>query len=438
LLKSWDIPQEMSEDCLFVNIWTPGLRDGKKRPVMLYIHGGGYSAGSGATLGYDGTRLAQRGDVVVMTLNHRLNIFGYLYLAQLGGEQYADSGNVGQHDLIAALRWVRENIEEFGGDPNNVLLFGESGGGMKICTLMAMPEAQGLFHRAVAQSGQMVWGTEPEEATEAAREALGLLGISPSNLKALNDVTTEQLRQAFAKISPRHFVKFMPVVDGRGLPHHPFDPVAPALSAQVPLLIGTTHTETTWILGQPENFALAWDQVPAKIKPYIGSMDGAAIVKRYRELMPDARPSDVLFAATTDLMMTRNVITIADRKSALNAAPVFRYELMWETPVDGGKWRSPHTLDIALVFDNVANSASVFGGAPDAQKLADQMSEAWLAFATKGDPNNRLLPSWPRYDAKNRQTLFFDVQSRVVNNPHDDAITALGSSPPWNATRTGV
>ncbi|MEP7314548.1 MAG: carboxylesterase/lipase family protein, partial [Pseudomonadota bacterium] len=433
LLQSWDIPQEMSEDCLFLNVWTPGLRDKKKRAVMVYIHGGGFTAGSGATNGYDGTRLAQRGDVVVLTLNHRLNIFGFLYLGQLGGEQYADSGNAGMHDLITALRWVRDNIEEFGGDPGNVLIFGESGGGMKICTLLAMPEAQGLFHRGVAQSGQMVWGTQPDEATEAAREVLGLLNISSTNLTALNDVTTDQLHQAFTRLSPRNALKFAPVVDGRGLPRHPFDPTAPAMSAGVPLLIGTTRTETTWIFSRPEFFALTWEEVAMRLKPFAGDMDCAAIVQRYREIDPKSTPSDVFFAATTHLMMSRNVVTIADRKSALKAAPVYRYELVWETPVDGGKWHSPHTLDIALVFDNVANSASVFGGSPDAQKLADQMSEAWLAFAKKGDPNNATLPAWAPYDAIRRQTMRFDVKSYMIDNPHGEEIAALGSAPPWNA-----
>lgn len=434
LLASWGPPQPNSEDCLFLNVWTPGVRDDEKRPVMVWLHGGGFSAGSGSALGYDGTRLAERGDVVVITINHRLNIFGFLYLAEIGGEQYADSGNVSQHDIIAALRWVRDNVEEFGGDPNNVTIFGESGGGMKVCTLMAMPEAQGLFHRAVVQSGPLLRGADPEEATATAHAALDLMNVSPTHLKALNSLPTDRILQTYFNLPQPEALKLAPVVDGRSLPRHPFHPDAPKISAHVPLLIGMTKTETTYLLGNPENFALDWNDVPERLGKYTGSMDAEALVARYRELLPQASPSDVLFAVTTNLMMTLNLIAVADRKTALLAAPVYRYELIWETPVDGGKWQSPHTLDIALMFDNVANSKSILGDAPQAQHMAEKMSEAWLAFARNGNPNNRMLPDWAPYNTTHRPTLMFDAKSFTANNPHQLEVEALGDAT-WDVTK---
>jgi para-nitrobenzyl esterase len=435
LLSSWAIPQENNEDCLFLNIWTPALRDGGKRPVMFYIHGGGFSAGSGAATVYDGTNLAQQGDVVVVTVNHRLNIFGYLYLAELGGERYADSGNVGQHDLIAALRWIRDNVGEFGGDPDNVLVFGESGGGAKICALLAMPDAAGLFHRAVVESGPMIWAAEREDATATAHKALELLGLGADNLDGLNSLTTAQLLKTFDDLGPQSRV-LAPVVDGRGLPRHPFDPDAPMVSANIPLLIGFNSTETTFVLsGDPTNFTLTWAQLPDHLKPNIGSLDANEVVTKYRQVMPDATPSDIFFDVTTEVMMTRLVLRIADRKAALNAAPVYLYELAWETPADGGKWKSPHTLEIPLVFDNVAAATSTYGGSPEAQLLADQMSAAWLAFARSGNPGTSALPDWPAYDAATRPTMTFNVTSQVINDPMGARVAILGGAPYWNLTK---
>lgn len=436
LLKSWAIPQETGEDCLVVNVWTPGVRDNKKRPVMLWIHGGGFSYGSAAATAYEGGHLAERGDVVVVSLNHRLNIFGFLYLKELGGEQYADSGNVGQLDIIDALKWIRDNISEFGGDPNNVTVFGESGGGMKICTLLAMPEAKGLFHRAVAESGQMVWGADPGEATEAAQVSLKMLNISTDNLSALNDLSMEQILEVYRTLPPATSVKLAPVVDGVNLPHHPFDPSAPTVSTDVPLLIGLCRTETTFVFSSPPFFELNWEALSTSLQRYCGSEDVNQIVARFRQLQPEWTPSDIFFAATTHIMMTRNVITIADRKAAQNAAPVYRYELDWPTPLEGGKWRSPHTLEIPLVFDNVAKSESLFGGSPpEAQQMADIMSEAWIAFARNGNPGTSALPQWPAYTPEQHQTMMFNLNSRVATNPRRAEVDIVANAPAWNPTR---
>ena len=435
LFKSWVIPQQTSEDCLYLNIWTPGLRDGKQRPVMFWIHGGGFASGSGASNGTDGTRLAQRGDVVVVTVNHRLNIFGHLYLGALSAE-YADSGNVGQHDLIAALRWVRDNIEEFGGDPDNVLVFGESGGGAKICALMAMPSAQGLFHRAVVESGPMVWGVPVERATQSARLALAAMQIAPNKLGPLQTSTTEQLLKAYGKLAAEGATRSLaPVVDGRGLPQHPFEPAA-AVSAKVPLLIGFNRTETTFVLSGTDNFNLDWRGLPERLKPHVGDADLQEVITRYRNIMPKASASDLFFEITTQIMMTRNAVLVADRKAAQKAAPVWMYEVSWATPVDGGKWRSPHMLEIGLVFDNVAKSESLYGPATAAaQRMADLMSESWIAFARSGNPAIGTLPAWPAYDAARRAVMRFDMHSTVAFNPMGPGSEILKDAPYWDMTR---
>ena len=249
-------------------------------------------------------------------------------------------------------------------------------------------------------------------------------------------MTTQQLQEAYAALGPATRT-LESTVDGRGLPRDPFDPDAPSVSADVPLLIGFNSTETTFVLsGDPAVFDLTWDQLPDQIKPHIGSMDPAKVVAEYRKLMPDATPSDIFFDVTTQTMMTRNVLLIADRKAALKAAPVYLYELAWQTPVDGGKWKSPHTLEIPLVFDNVASASSTYGsGADEAQKVADQMSAAWVAFAKSGNPNVNGLPEWPAYDPETRPTMTFNVESKVLDNPMGDRVAILQDAPYWDMSK---
>jgi para-nitrobenzyl esterase len=310
-----------SEDCLHLNVWTPALRDGKKRPVMVYIHGGAYSNGTVNAQLYDGARLAKGGDVVVVTVNHRLNSFGYVYLAELA-PGFEDSGNAGQLDLVLALEWVRDNIVEFGGDASRVLIFGQSGGGAKCATLMAQPAAHGLFHRVITMSGQQVTGAGPAHATARAKDflkALGLEGATPeARAQALQTLPMEKIQEA-----TRAGGYYGPVTDGRSLPHDPFSPADPAISARVPMMLGNMHDETRGLMGQPAFFQLTWETLPealAKNAPYLKSdtvsLPVSEVIGKYREWHPDYSASDVFFAVTTDSRSWRGQVIEADRRAA--------------------------------------------------------------------------------------------------------------------------
>ena len=423
LFESWrtDPAPANSEDCLFLNVWTPALRDGARRPVMVWFHGGGFTTGSGSSNAYDGVRLARRGDVVVVTVNHRLNLFGYTYLDELG-EQFAGSGNAGLLDLVASLEWVRDNVAEFGGDPENVLIFGESGGGWKVSTLMAMDAAEGLFHRAVAQSGPGLTVMDPEPAAEATRALLEELGLDESTVDQIRDLPAERLQEAAAAIAEAGgpVPGSRPVVDGIHLLRHPFTPDAPDQSKDVPLLIGSTRTEMSLLAGarRPELFELTWETLPGALEQAIPGVDASAVIEGYRALHPELDAPALYFEATTDnSTFVRGSFELADRKAAQGGAPVYQYHLSWATPVDGGKWGAPHALDIGMVFDNVAKSVSMSGKGEEQQKIADMMSEAWLAFARSGDPNHPGLPTWSPYDAERRATMVFDVEPALVDDP---------------------
>jgi para-nitrobenzyl esterase len=424
---SWTTDHEISEDCLALNVWTPALRDNRKRPVMVWFHGGGYKSESGSSNRSDGTRLARKGDVVVVTLNHRLNAFGFLYLAELA-PQFADSGNVGMLDLVAALQWVRDNIAEFGGDPGNVTIFGQSGGGAKVSTMMAMPAGAGLFHRAIAQSGAYARNAyleamTPAQGTQRARALLAALQIAPSDAAKLVDLPVEALVGAAAKVSklPGR-LDFRPVADGRALPAGPWWPDAPAVSADVPMIIGTTETEMTDLIGDSLPAAFTLDD--ATLRKWLGLLflagDIERVIAAFRATRPAASPSDLYFAIATANSFRKLAWLQADRKAAQGAAPVYLYELDWHTPVDGGKWGSPHGLDTALVFDNAAISQSMVGTGPEPQRIADQMTAAWLAFARTGNPSNNLMPDWPAYKPPERAAMVLDLQSKVVNGFRDD------------------
>jgi para-nitrobenzyl esterase len=425
--KTWSNPRTASEDLLFLNVWTPRVADGKKRPVMVWFHGGGFSTGSGASHAYDGTRLAKKGDVVVVTVNHRLNAFGYLYLAGLSKDPaLADSGNAGNLDMLLALQWVRDNIAAFGGDPGNVLIFGESGGGAKVSTLLTMPAASGLFHKAVVQSGSMIRAQTPETATAGATAFMKILGLTPDQVDALRTLPMQKIADALNRIPPEAGVNFGPVMDGRSLPRHPFDPDAPAVSARVPLLVGTIKDETTLLIGvrDPSAFAITWEELPKRLESYTGSLDQAQLIAGLRKLHPQATASDLFFMVTTARNFRNNAIRQAELKSKQGAAPAFLYQLDWETPVDGGKWKAPHALEIGMVFDNVAKSGSMSGTGAEAQKVADQMSAAWLAFAKTGNPG------WPAYDANRRATMVFNVSSKVIEDPNREERLLLSKLPP--------
>lgn len=412
--------EKPNEDCLFLNVWTPGLRDGRKRPVMFYIHGGAYNNGSGSSPLYDGVRLCRRGDVVVITVNHRLNAFGYLYLARFGGPEFADSGNGGQLDLVLALQWVRDNIAEFGGDPARVMVFGQSGGGAKIATLMAMPAAAGLFQRAATMSGQQVTASGPLNATLRTRALLDALKLAPDRAGELRTMPAERLLEALSThdpVLPFGAVSFAPVLDERTLLHHPFYPDAPAQSAQIPMIIGNTHDETRAFLGGDQtNFTVTWEQLAEKLVPNMRvDIQPEVVIAEYRRLYPHYSASDVLFAATTAGRSWRGAVIEAEAR-ARSGSPAYAYQLDWATPKDGGKFGAPHASDIQLVFDNIDKPGASATG-PQAQPMADQMSETFIAFARTGNPNNKLIPRWETYTLPRRQTMVFNVPSHLENDP---------------------
>lgn len=401
-----------SEACLTLNVWTPGLDD-QRRPVLVYIHGGGYSGWSSNYDVHDGVRLARRGDVVVVTVNHRLNGFGYLFLDDLDPE-FLGSGNVGQLDLIHALQWVRDHALRFGGDPRCVTIFGQSGGGAKCATLLAMPAARGLFHRVWTMSGQQLTGRTRAHGTETARAVLDRLGVDPHHLDDLDLVPMDRLVAAFEGQS------WTPVVDGVHLPRDPFDPEASPEGQGVPLVMGNTLQETTMLIGgsDPTTFDLTWDQWPTKfaraVKPFLGTLDPVAILALYRSWYPAATPSDLFFAATTAARSWRGFLLQSDRRSQQPGTPTWVYYLNWGSPVAGGRWRAAHTLDIPLVFDNVDLGSSMTGGGVDAQRVASLMADSLIALARTGSPQTPNLPPWPTYRLPDRPALQFDVEPSVV------------------------
>jgi para-nitrobenzyl esterase len=433
IFSSWTFDKDMSKDCLALNIWTPALNDGRKRPVMVWFHGGDFANLSGSRNVFDGSALATKGDVVVVTLNHRLNLFGYMYLAQMVPE-LADSGNAGMLDLVAALQWVRDNITGFGGDPANVTIFGQSGGGAKVSCMMAMPAATGLFHRAIVQSGSYyLKAMDPDGGTREARKLLAALDIQPADAGKLMTMPMEALVAGFGKAqkSPDR-LSFRPVADGRNLPSGPWSSEAPAVSTNIPLLVGTVATEMTLLTGagDPSAFTLDEAGLRQRLSRWFGASDIDRVLATFRSTWPGATPSDLLFAIDTDQAMRQGAWQQAERRASQHAAPVYLYEVDWQTPVDGGKWKSPHSVELAFVFDNVAKSASMVGSGPEAQQMADQMSACWLAFARTGDPNNAGVPHWPAYDISQRATMVFNVPSKVIPDFRGEERKLLAVLPP--------
>jgi para-nitrobenzyl esterase len=397
-----------SEDCLFLNVWTQGL-DAARRPVMVWLHGGGFANGSGGAAMYDGGALARKGDVVTVTLNHRLNVFGYLHLGEVFGSEYAQSGVAGMLDIVQALEWVRDNIVAFGGDPSNVTIFGESGGGWKVSLLMAMPGARGLFHKAIIQSGPGLTAKPKEGADKTARALLAELRVSTA--AELAAVDTAELSRASVKVPGEPIRLYTPVLDGKAIPRHPFEPDASPLNADVPLLIGTNKDESTLFLFSHPRFDSFTDEDVAKAARDACGDRAEALVTALRRAYPDYSPTHLTAACQTAGGMWGNSVRLAERKAAQQAAPAFMYLLTWETPVARGRLRSPHAVEIPLVFDNVEKARNFVGRGEAPQTVADQMSAAWLAFARTGDPG------WPAYDAASRTTQLFDVESRVVSDP---------------------
>ena len=412
-----------SEDCLRLNVWTPARAE-EPRPVVVYIHGGAYATGSGSSPLTDGARLARRQGLVVVTVNHRLNALGYGYLARLAAGQgiagFEDSGNLGQLDLVLALEWVRDSIAAFGGDPARVTLVGQSGGGAKIATLMAMPQARGLFHRVMTMSGQQVTAAGPLNATRRAEVWLDALGLAPHQIGQLRTLPAERLIEATRAEDPvlGGSLYFGPVLDDRVLTRHPFYPDAPALSADIPMIIGNTREETLAFLGNdPANRDLTWDSLPARLTPAQLRIDVAPeqVIAFYRGLYPQISPDEVLIRATTAGRSWRAAVIEAE-EGARQGSPARVYQLDWPARLANGRTGAFHTSDIPLVFDTLAAEGSGAIG-PGAQGVADLMSGFVARYAASGDPNGAGLPDWTPYSLARRETLMIDWPPRMENDP---------------------
>jgi para-nitrobenzyl esterase len=411
-----------SEDCLYLNVWTATLDPAAKRPVMIWLHGGSYAVGSGGSVRYDGSNLVRQHDVVVVTVNHRLNAFGFLDLSGIDAK-FAESGNAGMLDIVAVLGWVRDNITNFGGDPGNVTVFGESGGGGKVSTLMAMPAAKGLFHRAIAQSGVALRSTTAEASAATARMLLDRLGVGTGDLDRTQDIPFDRIVAVLEAVRPP--LGFGPVVDGRALPRHPFDPDAPAVSVDVPLLLGSNLTERTFFPDTPLD-EIGDAELLGLVKRYTGLADAEAsrLISVYRKSRASADNTFIYQLISADWWMTANVITQAERKSKLGGAPAYVYHFEKPTPVRDGKLKVPHTLEIAYAFDNIDLSAAITGTGGDTQALADKMSAMWTAFARTGDPSTTGL-RWEPYSANRRAVMILDDNPRLELDPYREERLAV-------------
>ncbi|HUY95028.1 MAG TPA: carboxylesterase/lipase family protein [Terracidiphilus sp.] len=430
-LFNWDDGQP-GEDCLRLNIWSPAL-DNRKRPVMFWLHGGGYTAGSGQELpSYDGESLARRGDVVVVSINHRLNVLGYLNLADYG-TQYADSANVGMLDIVAALEWVRDNIDGFGGDPGTVMIFGQSGGGGKVSTLMAMPSAKGLFHRAVVESGSTLRVGNEDVSRTTAAALLKELGLDKSSVEKLHDIPIADLEAAAVKVTrmPRltGVINFRsmserpgwyPVMDGRVIAQHPFDPQASPLSASVPMIVGCTLNEFTTGIGRPDAFEMTQAQLEKQVAERFKDKS-SQVIAGYRQLYPNANPFQ-LWSVIATSGVRRSVIEQCTRKAEQNAAPAYCYQFTWQTPILNGRLMSFHCSELAFVFNNTARCDRMTGDGEAARALAAKMSDAWIAFARTGNPNTKALPRWKPFTAAARTTMIFNDTCQAKDNLDNDQL----------------
>ena len=403
------------EDCLRLNVWTPAL-DSRKRPVMVWLHGGGYSAGSGQELpSYDGTSLAFAEDVVVVSINHRLNVLGFLDLSAYG-ETYAKSANAGLLDIVASLKWVRDNIAAFGGDPSNVTIFGQSGGGGKVTTLLATPCAKGLFHKAIVQSGSMLRTMESKYSRKIGIATVRNLGLDASSIDKISEVPYGELlaagEKAIAQVKAEadrdgvasFIFGWAPTVDGAVLPSQPFDPQAPAISADIPMIIGTTRHEFSMTTYVPALRNAGREEVIGILKGRYGE-GTERFLELFAKAYPGSKPADMLDA---DFVFRPGAIEQALRKSLQGAAPVYMYMFNWESPVLDGILRSTHCMEIPFVFNNADRHASMTGGGAQAMELASKMSHCWAEFARCGKPSAEGLPEWEPFEAEKRAVMFFD------------------------------
>jgi para-nitrobenzyl esterase len=431
-LPAWVDPRPTSEDCLYLNVWTPQESAGRKVAVMLWIHGGAYLSGSGGLPLYDGAELCRHGDVIVVTVNHRLGALGYLYLGALA-DRFADSGNAGQLDLIAALEWVRDNIAAFGGDPGNVTIFGESGGGGKITALFSMPRARKLFHKAIIESGSLWKMNTRQDAAAVCNLTLAELGISARSLGPLAAVPVDRLTAAADAAWKRQgsALAFRPVIDGRNLMEQSWEPIAPASVRDIPMLIGTNRDEAAYFVQDPVDMPANDAELAARIvkSDFENHLTGARarmLIEGYRRASPQASRLDLLIGIATDVLMWRNAVAQAERQANQRGAAVFMYEFAWQTPCFGRQW-APHGSEIPLVFGNLnyeqawdtADTPALRAQADPRDNrhvLAHTMMSAWAEFARKGDPSTAALP-WPRFEGTERLTMRLDSKCAVEREP---------------------
>ncbi len=421
------------EDCLVLNIWTPAVGDHKKRPVMVWLHGGGFATGSGSSPLYNGTNLAKRGDVVVLTINHRLNVFGFLHLEDIAGEKFAGSGMAGMLDIVLALQWVHDNIESFGGDPSNVTIFGESGGGRKVSLLLTMPSAKGLFHKGIIQSSPALRGMPRATATEVAERLLQKLGIKKNEIERLQSLPAQQLLEAVMSLplrtqvrpeveAPGSLMSFSPVVDGRYLPANPFIPqVSPYLN-DVPIIIGTNRDEMAiFVARDPRRRRLTEEELNERLKARLGDRY-EGILNVYRKTRPGATPWDLYIGILSEDRRL-GCIRLVESKMAAGKAPVFMYLFTWESDYKGYLFKACHALEIPFVFDTT-ESMPLTGERPDKPQLVDSVSGAWLAFAHTGNPSHRGIPEWEPYTLEKRATMILDVPCRLEYDPDREELDA--------------
>jgi para-nitrobenzyl esterase len=410
-------PGGMGEDCLVLNLWTPTLASSAKKPVLVHVHGGGFYGGSGNSPGYDGESLARFGDCVVITINHRLGAFGYLNLSE-EGSQFARSSAAGMMDIVAALHWVQENVAAFGGDASRVLVFGQSGGGAKTSILMAMPSAQGLFHRAGVMSGATLRLAEVENAKKGTAQFLSTLGVARGQAARLQTLPFETLLAAQATMEAADRARgeaprsFSPTIDGVAIPTHPFDPTAPAISADVPMIISNVIDERAY---RKNNFDLDEAGLRAIIARRVGEDRASAVLKMYRDEDPVATPFVLQARFDTDEVFRKPSLIQTERKAALAKASVWSYLWREPSPAYGGRYGTPHGSDVGPSLHDVRGGLNETSA--ESVRLADELASAWVSFAATGDPNNAKTPRWPAYSLPARGTLVFDRVTRAQSDP---------------------
>lgn len=418
------------KSCLVLNVWTPGINDGKKRPVFLWVHGGGYASGSGHDLPcYEGYALAEKGDIVTVNINHRLNILGYMDLSALGGK-YAESVNLGMQDIVKSLEWVRDNIEKFGGDPNNVTIGGQSGGGGKISTILAMPSAKGLFHKAIVQSGSTLRHSESASSQQLGLAVVKELGVNPAQPEKLNEFTYDELvaagHRASRKLSEEMRAKgirgrfgFSPTVDGKILPQHPFDPTAPEISRDVPTLIGTDFNEFTFDI----NMQVTPEEVKQRLIERMGEERAIKYMDAFKKAYPNHEPKEMLYA---DLGFRSGAVKQAAIKSAQGGANAYLYLFTWKP--ESNALGASHGMELPFMFNNVAVMREMTGSSERAYKFEDIVSSAWISFIKTGNPNTQGMPNWEPYNAETGPTMILDDICQMVYN-HDKELIEYGTSP---------